>query len=453
MEYIPGSTLRSTMPVEGFGADKARVIAWLREYYLPMLDGVAAIHDAGIIHRDIKPENILLDGSVPKIADFGLARVLKQPGLTHTFHVLGTIFYMSKQQFEDGAAVDARADIYALGKVLYEAITGKITNASKVIFKEVGLRPGVNERYTDDFFINLHSIIQRTTSEEEEYRTSDVKKIAEEIRAIIAIFDSSSDHAPMRRWDKRLWFAFIGILSLLAILIVVVMFHFSKESIQRDKVTETSNTSIQPPGAQESQNSQWTQVEDGAKMVLMPAGIQTWLPLRGEPEEEANVSPFYAEPSLVSNRRFVTYLNAVKEQLTVSDNTVTMNGTLVFMLGEIREGYEPMIYESGSFRLSTPAAADEPVVRVSGEGAQAYARYYGRELPTTAQWLTIRQQGLMQTGSSQDIKEWGLDRFAAKERYYIFGESAEDSAVYCPLPRQKWEAFEHAGFRTVRPLA
>lgn len=73
MEYVPGSTLKLTMPEEGFGDDEARIRDWVRKYYISVLDGVEAIHAAGIVHRDLKPANVLLNEEVPKIADLGLA--------------------------------------------------------------------------------------------------------------------------------------------------------------------------------------------------------------------------------------------------------------------------------------------------------------------------------------------------------------------------------------------
>ena len=72
MEYIPGgATLRSAMSEEGFHPDEIRMREWLTNYFLPLLDGVQALHDLGIVHRDLRPENILLDRDTPKIADFG----------------------------------------------------------------------------------------------------------------------------------------------------------------------------------------------------------------------------------------------------------------------------------------------------------------------------------------------------------------------------------------------
>jgi serine/threonine-protein kinase len=65
MEYIPGDTLRYTMSEEGFYPEHTLVKNWLENYYLPMLEGVRAIHAMDIVHRDLKPENFLMDGNIP----------------------------------------------------------------------------------------------------------------------------------------------------------------------------------------------------------------------------------------------------------------------------------------------------------------------------------------------------------------------------------------------------
>jgi hypothetical protein len=92
-------------------------------------DGLAAVHDLGIVHRDIKPSNILFtaDGR-PKLTDFGIAHVptgiTGQASLTKSWLPLGTVVYMAPEQARGERAVDGRADLYALGAVLYEAILG-----------------------------------------------------------------------------------------------------------------------------------------------------------------------------------------------------------------------------------------------------------------------------------------------------------------------------------------
>lgn len=80
MEYIPGNTLRFTMSEEGLDGEDELLADWLKRYFIPVLNGVEAIHAGGIVHRDLKPENVLMDDETPKIADFGLARSIKIRG-------------------------------------------------------------------------------------------------------------------------------------------------------------------------------------------------------------------------------------------------------------------------------------------------------------------------------------------------------------------------------------
>ncbi len=127
MEYIPGATLRFTMSDEGFEPDEKLIKDWIREYFIPVLDGVQALHTLGIVHRDLKPENILLDGNIPKITDFGLARSTRLKPLSQTADAQGTLSYMPPEQFIDFKWVDQRGDIFSLGRILFEAVAGKIS--------------------------------------------------------------------------------------------------------------------------------------------------------------------------------------------------------------------------------------------------------------------------------------------------------------------------------------
>lgn len=118
MEYVQGITLREAL--NRFGAlDANRCLDAIE----PALQGLAAAHRAGILHRDIKPENILLadNGSV-KLSDFGLARSITNQ--TAADSLVGTAAYLSPELIERGS-VDERSDIYAVGIVMYELLTGK----------------------------------------------------------------------------------------------------------------------------------------------------------------------------------------------------------------------------------------------------------------------------------------------------------------------------------------
>jgi serine/threonine-protein kinase len=119
MELIEGGTLRELLIERGPMPPHA-VVAVLR----PVLSGLAAAHRAGLVHRDVKPENILIadDGQV-KIADFGLVRAVAAAKITSTSVILGTAAYLSPEQVRDGDA-SARSDVYALGILVFELLTG-----------------------------------------------------------------------------------------------------------------------------------------------------------------------------------------------------------------------------------------------------------------------------------------------------------------------------------------
>jgi hypothetical protein len=125
MEYVDGVDLRRAQHASRLSPTEALAI-------VPQIcDALQYAHDQGVVHRDIKPENVLLDraGHV-KIADFGLAKMLgKSPDnftLTATQQVMGTPRYMAPEQIEKPTSVDHRADIYSLGVVLYEMLTGEL---------------------------------------------------------------------------------------------------------------------------------------------------------------------------------------------------------------------------------------------------------------------------------------------------------------------------------------
>lgn len=124
MEYLEGGNLRNKLR-EG-SLDEASVISFADQ----ICRGLAFAHHNGIVHRDIKPENLLLDahGAV-KIADFGLAKMTEEdvtssPVLTFTGQVVGSAHYISPEQVEGQTPIDHRADLYALGVVIYEMLTG-----------------------------------------------------------------------------------------------------------------------------------------------------------------------------------------------------------------------------------------------------------------------------------------------------------------------------------------
>jgi serine/threonine protein kinase len=166
MEYVDGVNLRQAMQAARF--TPAQALALIPD----LCAALQYAHDHGILHRDIKPENILLDtrGKV-KIADFGIARIAgddrNEFTLTRTGSVLGSAAYIAPEQIERPQDVDHRADLYSLGVVFYEMLTGELP---------LGRFPAPSEKSASD--PRLDEVVFRTLEKEREkrYQSADALK-------------------------------------------------------------------------------------------------------------------------------------------------------------------------------------------------------------------------------------------------------------------------------------
>ena len=115
---IPGGSLADRLAVVG-----ALDLAYAVQLLGAAAAGIDALHAAGLVHRDIKPANILLDGDTPYVSDFGLAKDSQASNLTRPGQALGSLDYMSPEQIR-GEDVSPATDVYALGCVMWECLTG-----------------------------------------------------------------------------------------------------------------------------------------------------------------------------------------------------------------------------------------------------------------------------------------------------------------------------------------
>jgi serine/threonine protein kinase len=202
-ELVEGTDLRRAMSAERLAPSQALAIVGA------VCAALQYAHDQGVVHRDIKPENILLDraGRV-KIADFGLARLLapdtpdaRPERLTRAGQAMGTPQYMAPEQLERPLAVDHRADIYSLGVVFYELLTGELP---------LGRFAPPSKKVQID--VRLDEVVLRTLEKEPEQRYQHASEVKKEVESIVST--PASNPMVSRKSPVPLW-AVILIVALL----------------------------------------------------------------------------------------------------------------------------------------------------------------------------------------------------------------------------------------------
>jgi predicted ATPase/predicted Ser/Thr protein kinase len=184
MEYVPGGSLRDLLE-QGERLSVQRTV----EIALDVADALTRAHRLGIIHRDLKPANVLLaEDGTPRLTDFGLARVVGGDRLTQTGTVVGTILYLSPEACS-GQALDARADIWSFGTMLYEMLTGESPFAGDTLAAVVTaiLTQPVPDlsRVRPDAPDALADLVYRMLQKDRQQRIPSVRLVGAELEAIL----------------------------------------------------------------------------------------------------------------------------------------------------------------------------------------------------------------------------------------------------------------------------
>jgi serine/threonine protein kinase len=193
MEYLEGVELSHYLKSRATGMPPAQFLGLV----LPLADALAYAHDAGIVHRDIKPSNIFLTRQgkavVPKLMDFGIAKLLDtsvQSQQTAAGTVLGTPQFMAPEQFEDASTVDARADIFAFGSVMYLLLARRLPfrgeGVSEIMRRVLMETPTAISVQRDDLPEGLEAMVFRCLEKKPEDRYQTMADLVADLQEVAA---------------------------------------------------------------------------------------------------------------------------------------------------------------------------------------------------------------------------------------------------------------------------
>jgi hypothetical protein len=239
-EYVSGETLKSLIGREG-GLEITQALA----YAVELARALGAAHERHIVHRDVKPQNVLLtpDGTA-KITDFGIARTLTEDGLTLDGRVLGTTDYVSPEQAL-GQAVTGQSDIYSLGILLFEMLTGRVPftadTAVGVAMRHVRETVPDVQRLRPDVSAATAAVVERACEHDLSHRYHDVSELLADLEEALAIEAARKGAAtgevtsvlrtlprsarrrlPLRMRSRRRWLGLLGTVIVAVVLALVL---------------------------------------------------------------------------------------------------------------------------------------------------------------------------------------------------------------------------------------
>ncbi len=180
MEYIDGKSIKSLIQ------NKQLSVEQIIDFGVQVADGLKAAHSRGIVHRDIKSENIMAGNeNRVKIMDFGLAKLGGGAGLTRTGSTVGTIAYMAPEQIQS-AEVDQRADLWSLGVVLYEMLTGRLPfqaeHEAAVMYEILNVEPKALQVFRSDVPNHVQSLVSHLLQKDASKRIASAAEVIGELK-------------------------------------------------------------------------------------------------------------------------------------------------------------------------------------------------------------------------------------------------------------------------------
>lgn len=376
MEYVPGGSLDDLIKQGPLPVEKARKIA------LDLCDALIRAHGLNIIHRDIKPENVLIDeDGTPKLADFGVARLNESTRMTRTGTQVGTPNYMAPEAWE-GRTLDAQADIWSLGVLLFEMLTGRVPfpgDTPLEVMNKVRTTPVPNiKKLRADVPEGLARIVTRMLTRDKKRRYPTVRHLS----ADLEVSNNQEDVKPGLGNQRFL---------IPATVIILIAFFAIQPLIRRFMVlpiaTSTSTLTIPAQATQTLTTLAATapvtfppqqpvvpavgdvalSEKDGMVLHYVPGGSFLMGSLAGDEDEnpihQVTLDPFWIDETEVTNRMYALCVAEGNCRTPIDGSSFT------------RTSY----HEDAQY-------ADYPVIWVSWDDAIAYCSWAERKLPSEAEW-------------------------------------------------------------------
>jgi len=403
MEYLRGQSLRDVL--EKLPAGKRLPM----HHTLRVIDELCTALEYAhryTVHRDIKPENVMIarDGSV-KLMDFGISKLMANTRLTGASMVMGTPFYMSPEQLRNSRDVDARSDLYSVGVMLYEILTGNMPTGV----------PRPASEMTADMPPALDTIVARCVDPDPSKRYQNASELRTALRPIRELVDSGSQIADktVRKPQHKEWpwrrLSGLGLTAVLMLSIAFVLYLLEARrhrlvNAQAPQYSTATTDGAQAPldalvayvaqikkrAAVEARNSEarstlcqdadewWQLAQDelqrggGRAEKLMRQTLQCYLAVLLQPQVPDLV---YVPPGRVVLGETMAQVDA----FFIDEAEVTL-GTFAAFCQSVAGGWREEYAEID------PGLADYPVTGIAFYDAQACAASLGKHLPTEAQW-------------------------------------------------------------------